>query len=646
MHRRPRSSWTTDVVSSFGATTEVASRDAPSSHFPVRRLKHFIARFLVFHPVLFRRPRAIVVAIPFAFFRVAARALGTRARAATSASASIISTSTPPRAMANARDVAKSDRTRIVLWFRNDLRVHDNACIERAMMLRASANAEVVPVYAFDGTFFKNSVRGQARFGAARGKFTLEALRDLKHTLKGLGSDLLVRVGASEDVVAALTLTGANERTIILVQTEVTSEETDMDRRAEEKCKEVARRGGGEVRFERIWGSTLYHVDDLPFALSDLPDVFTPFRNKVESKCAVRKLLPKPAMGALGSVPASAGDFDWFPKPSDLPFATPKLAQECVKLIADGADERRALDFKGGESQALARVKYYLWESKLLETYFDTRNGMLGGDYSTKLAPWLALGCVSPRYVVSEIRKYESEIVENKSTYWVIFELIWRDFFKFFALKYGNKIFHLHGTTANRNAAWREDDDALEAWKSGMTGYPLIDANMRELKYTGFMSNRGRQNVASWLALDAGVDWRHGADWFEHYLIDYDTASNWGNWCAAAGMTGGRINRFNIVKQTKDYDPEGEYIRHWVPELKDVPTAHIADPSQMPREIRDKINLTYPNKIKLPQRSYTEFGSVPGPKRGGGGGGRGGGRGRGPKSVSRRPQSIYESVYG
>ena len=548
-------------------------------------------------------------------------------------------------------DPMEPSRTRVVIWFRNDLRVHDNACVARAAALRASG-AEVVPVFVFDPTFFKTSKRGVARLGAARAKFALESVEDLKTTLKALGSDLLVRVGESEDVVAELTLTGANERTIVLTQTEVTSEETDMDVRAEKKCKAVARTGGGDARFERIWGSTLYHIDDLPFELSDLPDVFTPFRNKVESKCEVRGLIPSPSNGALGSVPTSAGNFEWFPKPSDLPFATPKLAQDCAALISNGVDERRAMDFKGGESQALARVKYYLWESKLLQTYFETRNGMLGGDYSTKLAPWLALGCVSPRYVVSEIRKYENEIMENKSTYWVIFELIWRDFYKFFALKYGNKIFHLHGTCSNRSAAWREDDAALKAWKSGMTGYPLIDANMRELKNTGFMSNRGRQNVASWLALDAGVDWRHGADWFEHYLLDYDTASNWGNWCAAAGMTGGRINKFNIVKQTKDYDPQGDYIRHWVPELKDVPAAHIADPSQMPRDLRDKINLNYPNKIKLPQRSYTEFGSTPGPKRGGGGGGgRGGrtaGRGGGKNAPKHRARaaSIYESIYG
>ena len=132
--------------------------------------------------------------------------------------------------------------------------------------------------------------------------------------------------------------------------------------------------------------------------------------------------------------------------------------------------------------------------------------------------------------------------------------------------------------------------------------------------------------------------------------MDYDTASNWGNWCAAAGMTGGRINRFNIAKQTKDYDPSGDYVKRWIPELREIPAAYITEPNQAPRELRDRISLDYPNKLNLPRRDFTEMGSPPGPKRGGGraaGGGRGG---RGGRSKSRGPKahavSVYDHVYG
>jgi deoxyribodipyrimidine photo-lyase len=180
-------------------------------------------------------------------------------------------------------------------------------------------------------------------------------------------------------------------------------------------------------------------------------------------------------------------------------------------------------------------------------TYFDIRNGMLGADYSTKFAPWMAAGCLTPRTIYHETKLYEAQRVANKSTYWITFELLCRDFFRFYAMKHGSRIFHAGGPAGLR-LPWSSDPELWERWASGRTGMPLVDANMRELQQTGWMSNRGRQNVASYLALDLGVDWRRGADLFEHLLLDYDPASNWGNWVAAAGLTGGRVNHFNIVK--------------------------------------------------------------------------------------------------
>ena len=125
--------------------------------------------------------------------------------------------------------------------------------------------------------------------------------------------------------------------------------------------------------------------------------------------------------------------------------------------------------------------------------------------------------------------------------YWVVFELLWRDYFKFFAKKHGDKIFWPNGILGKRSHVnkrkWGMDAKQINAWKEGMTGFPLVDANMRELKATGFMSNRGRQNVASFFTIDMNMDWRYGGDHFEETLLDYDVHSNWGNWCSAAGMT-------------------------------------------------------------------------------------------------------------
>ena len=181
--------------------------------------------------------------------------------------------------------------------------------------------------------------------------------------------------------------------------------------------------------------------------------------------------------------------------------------------------------------------------------------------------------------------------------------MLWRDFFKYFALKHGDNIF-FPGGTINSDKDWKHYDKNLQAWAEGRTGFPLVDANMRELAATGFMSNRGRQNVASFLALELNQDWRYGAEHFEALLLDHDVHSNYGNWCSAAGMTGGRLNRFNIVKQSKDYDQHGEYVRHWIPELKDVPTQFVHEPWKMNQfqqmEYNCNLGVDYPNPIIKP----------------------------------------------
>jgi deoxyribodipyrimidine photo-lyase len=185
----------------------------------------------------------------------------------------------------------------------------------------------------------------------------------------------------------------------------------------------------------------------------------------------------------------------------------------------------------------------------------------------------------------------------------LVFELLWRDYWKFFALKHGTSIFFPGGTIGSTKE-WKHFEKNLQAWIDGRTGFPLVDANMRELAATGFMSNRGRQNVCSFLTLELNQDWRYGAEYFESVLLDHDVYSNYGNWCAGAGMTGGRLNRFNIVKQSKDYDQHGDYVRRWLPELKDVPTQFAHEPWKMTQfqqmEFNCRLGVDYPNPITRP----------------------------------------------
>jgi deoxyribodipyrimidine photo-lyase len=186
--------------------------------------------------------------------------------------------------------------------------------------------------------------------------------------------------------------------------------------------------------------------------------------------------------------------------------------------------------------------------------------------------------------------RYEREWVKNDSTYWMKFELRWRDFFAFMVAKHGADVFKLGGIR-KRRLPWSRERSVFETWRQGQTGYPLIDANMRELAATGFMSNRGRQNVASFLTKNLGIDWRMGAEWFESMLIDYDPCSNYGNWNYVAGIGNDarEFRWFNTIKQSQTYDPEGRYLKQWVPELGAVPEEFIHTPWRMPTDLQQQV---------------------------------------------------------
>jgi deoxyribodipyrimidine photo-lyase len=515
---------------------------------------------------------------------------------------------TTPFIAAMKTSTSATSRRLILHWFRHgDLRLHDNPALYHTSQLLAKEKHPatcVIPFFCFDTSIFGSTATttpyGTLKCGPKRAKFILESVTDLRQNLRTMGSHLVVGVGNPADFVQSLlqSFDGNFDNVTVVCQDEVVREE----RAAVQAVSNVLKN-----KVVTIWGSTMYDRKDLPFdtsTLHDMPDVFTPFRNAVEKKSVIAKPLPAPSNLR-------------FPKPDTPLFQAVETMVEYMPTLQDLGyseehmqfanthDARGVMEFRGGETAALARVKEYIWEKDLLKDYFETRNGMIGADYSTKLSPWLAHGCLSPRLVAMECKKYEEERIANKSTYWVVFELLWRDFCKFFACKHGDSIFFPSGTVG-RHKKWSTYAPNFEAWKEGRTGYPLVDANMREMKATGFMSNRGRQNVASFLAIDLEHDWRFGADWFESNLIDYDVYSNWVNWCAAAGMTGGRLNRFNIVKQSKDYDQHGDYVRHWLPELKHVPNEFVHEPWKMTQfqqtEFHCRLGVDYPNPIIPPSR--------------------------------------------
>lgn len=243
--------------------------------------------------------------------------------------------------------------------------------------------------------------------------------------------------------------------------------------------------------------------------------------------------------------------------------------------------------FSGGETTGHRRIQH-LVSNGSMSAYKDTRNGLLGEDFSTKLSAWLALGCITGRQIHGYLVAFEDGSGdlgrdvpgygkgENRGTAAVRFELLWRDYMRLCTRKFGPRLFKVEGFRNDKSFPWKYMDNAetrekVTRYLEGRTGTGLIDASMRELYLTGYTSNRARQNVASFLAKHLGIDWRVGAEWYETMLTDYDVNSNWGNWQYTAGVGNdprGEARVFNPVKQAFDYDPEGAYIKAWVPELR------------------------------------------------------------------------------
>ncbi|RZK46196.1 MAG: hypothetical protein EOO59_19670 [Hymenobacter sp.] len=236
-------------------------------------------------------------------------------------------------------------------------------------------------------------------------------------------------------------------------------------------------------------------------------------------------------------------------------------------LLRIRPDRRTALPAQGGgETAALARLHDYAVARHLIGRYDDTRNQLLGEAFSTKFSAWLANGSLSPRRVWAAIDTYDTAHgPRSKGAMQLRLELLWRDYFLLLAQKAGPDFFRWRGLRGQLPKPTQPDKEAFQAWAAGRTGNAFVDANMRELAATGFMSNRGRQNVASYLIHDLHQDWRWGAAWFEHQLRDHDPALNWGNWKYIAGTgTDVRDTAFDVAQQAKRYDPQGKYVRTWL----------------------------------------------------------------------------------
>ncbi len=466
-----------------------------------------------------------------------------------------------------------------VVWFRDDLRLTDNPTLAEAV-----ATAEtVVPIYVTDPRRQGDTRYGTAKRGPIRAAFRRACLADLRHSLRERGGELLIRDGRVEDVLPALV--ADLEVDAVYAQTTPGTEEQHRERAVWKALPDA-------VTIERRWTHTLYHPADLPTPVTHIDDTFTPWRTDLEkSDVTVREPVAAPEEIRL---PPDCQN------PGELPRRTTRAVPE---------DDRAVMTFDGGETAGKRRVESYLWEGDHLREYKQTRNGLLGMDYSSKFSPWLAAGCLSPRWIHREITRYEKERVANEDTYWLVFELLWRDYFQFQLHKHGADLFTPSGIR-DCEVDWRRDRTAFRRWAAGETGVPFVDANMRELNRTGYISNRGRQNVASFLADALEVDWRWGAAYFEERLIDYDVASNWGNWAYQAGVgNDSRDNHFNVLGQAEYYDPDAEYVTTWLPALEGLPPEYAHRPwrASETAEYDLELGVDYPRPMIDVEARYEEL---------------------------------------
>jgi len=428
-----------------------------------------------------------------------------------------------------------------LLWHRTDLRLSDHPALCAAAQ---ASGGRVLGVIVLPEL---------TRASPRRLGYLLQTIAELRAAWRAQGSALIVLRGKADSALPALaTRLGVHE----VHTAPCPAFDEQLENAAVQQA--LAAQSIALVVHDEV---TLIAAADLPFAIDALPDVFSNFRRAVERGGAWGALVRDPLEECvLAPLPANLV--------AELDAQTETtLAAEDLRIAhatAQQHDPRSAFHAEGGRSHALARIRHWFWDTDAIARYKQTRDGLQGADFSSRLSPWLALGAVSPREVAKEIHRYERERTSNESTYWLGFELLWRDYFHFWIRRHGRRAFAASGVRG-RTPCGAQNAEVFDRWCRGTTGEPFVDAAMRELAATGQLSNRARQNVASWLTRTAGIDWRWGAAWFEQQLIDFDVGPNWGNWQYVAGVGNDPRNRvFNVKGQAERYDPDGAYQALWL----------------------------------------------------------------------------------
>ncbi len=453
-----------------------------------------------------------------------------------------------------------------IVWFRRDLRVRDHPALRAAL----DAHERVVPMFCFDDRL----LRGRHESGP-RTQFLLECLAELDAELGERGSGLVLRHGPPEREVVALAgeLGGATVH--------VTQDVSPFARRRGERAREAFEAAGIELRSHE--GLNAVDVRTIETGQGKPYTVFSPFH---------RKWLQAPRRGVLEA-------------PRELPALPSKLPKgRLPSLEALGLSQEVAEPAPGGEAAARRALDRFL--DGPVGEYTETHDA-LGADRTSRLSPYLHFGSISVRSIEERLPRGAGPDAFRR-------QLCWRDFYHHVLHHFPRNARSEFQQRYRGKIKWSYAEKRFEAWCEGRTGYPLVDAGMRQLRREGWMHNRARLVVGSFLTKDLGIDWRWGERWFMRLLIDGDEANNNGNWqwIASVGTDPQPAFRriYNPARHQERYDPDNAYVLRYVPELAPVPARYMREPWTMPDEVQREVGCVigedYPAPIVDHRRAREE----------------------------------------
>lgn len=569
-----------------------------------------------------------------------------------------------PEALQVCRSAAAEEKLRpgarpriVVVWHKQgNLRLHDNEAVSMAHL----TGLPVLHVHIFDSFWFGRSLlAGFPKTGALRAQFWRECVEDLRGSLAARSQNLWIRSGTTS-AEAFQELMAHFDIVRVFTLAEVCSEELAIER-AVAGILSAGRQAEGPAgraddRIVRCWGYTLHHIEDLPTSSRGSPDLwitagltFAQFKKEVQG-CRIRKAAAEwhtaSSHSSLPMQPAPVypnGDARWGALPSleDLGF----VATDIASVRAAAKDPRIQFPWTGGESFALARLEALIWGRQGLKVYVSTTDWSEAGkcdatpEQTSKLSPYLAFGCVSPRLVHDQILAYEGSEGVRKGSRGLVNSLLWRDFFRFIVyFAWGDRMYHLFGPMScgsepgghripqkwcckhynnvfggsdPRLWTWGRDRSLLAVWTEGRTGYPFVDAGMLELRATGYMRHLNREVVGWFFVGDLQLDWRLAAEWFETCLVDYDCVLNWGSWAyfiltqlpsREDDRPGGGpkytlphyspyLATSQLIHWGEEHDPGARYVTQWLPQLAGLPALLAREPWRVANDDDDGLDV-------------------------------------------------------